>query len=270
MRTFAITNEIGTPSETIAAKLSDRIGASHLILDDITGPCFARDQVINLAGWLGRRVDHLDQWTSRQAIVRQVFEAASRGNVVIQGFCAPAVLAQARHVIRIRIVGSIEERARAIVDGHTCSEAGSAVQMLRAADAECADFAERLLKVDVTDPGLYDITLNSDRVSVDESVLLLCNVLESRARKPEQESLDSVVALLNETWWDRTRQRVSAVEPNQPTPGLPSQARKASVQRLPPTNETLARAEEALYGKLPTRAATADAGNTEMMRPFIT
>lgn len=221
MRTIAITNEIGTPSEAIAAKLSDRIGASHLILDDLTVPYFARDQVINLAGWLGRRVDHLDQWTSRQAIVRQVFEAASRGNVVIQGICAPAVLAHARHVIRVRIVGSIEERSRAIVDVHTCSDADSAVQMLRAADVEFANFAERLLKVDVNDPGLYDITLNSDRVSVDDSVLLLCNVLERRACSPELESLESVVALLNETWWDRTRQRVRPFEPNQPTPGLP-------------------------------------------------
>lgn len=274
MVVFAMTDDIGTPSQTIAARLGNRIGAAHVVHDDIAGIALAMAdtalaKVVDLAGWQNQRDEHLDEWTLRQSIVRQVFEAAARGSAVVQGFCAPAVLREARHVLRVRICASIEERARSLVEQQRCADAATAVQMLRDVDASRAEFAKRVFNVDVDAAELHDVTINSDRLSVDDIVALLCDLAERKMRQPAAASLDSVVALLHETACDRSRLRVRPDEPNDRIPGVPARSRNTSAHRLQPTEAALARAEEALYGKLAYGVARADAGPTQTgIRPF--
>ncbi len=261
MCVFAVTNDIGTPSEAIATMLSERIGATLLIHDDITG--YPHDKVIDIADWQDRRVSHVDPWTLREAIVGPVLDAAARGNAVIQGCCAPAILAHARHVIRVRIVGSIEERTRAVMGSQPGGDVASAVEMLRAADAECAEFAETFFGADLNAPGLYDLTLNSDRLCVENCVALLCEHLEHWGRRQsEAGALASAETLLEEAKWSRRRFRTASHKSKPLHVGPRSPARHGSPDLMAPQSDVLALAEEALYGKLPYGTVRANFGNT--------
>ncbi|MBP5262501.1 MAG: cytidylate kinase family protein [Clostridiales bacterium] len=104
-------------------------------------------------------------------------------NVVFLGMGASMVLS-GQDAVRVRVIASDSVRAQrtAKTDNITIEEADT---ILTLADRKHKRFVSTLYNVDLTDASLYDLTLNSDNLSVEEmadSVLALAAKKELRAR----------------------------------------------------------------------------------------
>jgi cytidylate kinase len=105
-----------------------------------------------------------------------MLEIAARDNVVLAGRSSTIVLRQVPHVVRVRTTAS--ERARAQRLEHQLGPAHeTALDYVRHSDRERAARVKFLYQVDVDDPLLYDLVLNTERLTVEKGAALIRETL---------------------------------------------------------------------------------------------
>ena len=101
-----------------------------------------------------------------------VLDLAAQDNVVLAGLASTLVLRDVRHALRLRT--NAPERERAARLHHTQGLTPDAsLDVVRQTDRERAARVKFLYDVDVDDPLLYDVVLNTERTTVDEAVRYL-------------------------------------------------------------------------------------------------
>lgn len=105
-----------------------------------------------------------------------VLEMAARDNVVLVGRASTVILRDVRHAVRARVIASERARAQRIEQGHG-STADAAHATVRHADRDLAARVRFLSHLDRDDPLLYDIVLNTERLSVARAVSTLRGML---------------------------------------------------------------------------------------------
>jgi len=113
----------------------------------------------------------------RQAI-RVVSTIAQRGRAVLVGRGAPFILAP-QHTLRVLVVASPAVRVQ------RCSTAGSlSLDQARAQvaedDRQRHDFLSFHFRIRQDDPSLYDVTLNTDHLAVDEAAQVVVDLFRRR------------------------------------------------------------------------------------------
>jgi hypothetical protein len=122
----------------------------------------------------------------------EVFAQAVRGNVVLRGWGATCLLRPVRHVVRVRVTRPFEQRLAWLMDHLGTDEREAAESELRRSDAAHASRMNAQFGVTWGDPLLYDVVLNTERVSVDSCVDQILQL----ARQPEfQETPESRAVL---------------------------------------------------------------------------
>jgi cytidylate kinase len=119
-----------------------------------------------------------------------IWEMAARNNVVLSGRGAPFVLSRVRHALRVRITAPVGFRAKRVEQQGLTPEA--AVHAVQQNDRERAARVRFLYHVDVDDPLLYDLVLNTDRLDANAGARLIQEVLQSERCQPTPESLAEV------------------------------------------------------------------------------
>jgi cytidylate kinase len=101
-----------------------------------------------------------------------MLEMAARDNVVLAGRSSTIVLSQVPHVLRVRTTASERRRAERLQHelGLT-HEAG--LNYVRHSDHERAARVKFLYQVDVDDPLLYDLVLNTERLTAEKGAALI-------------------------------------------------------------------------------------------------
>lgn len=122
------------------------------------------------------------------AVEATVFDLAVRDHVVLSGRGATLLLRDVRHALRVRITAPAEVRAERLRAQQGLT-AEAAVDAVRRADRERAARVRFLYGVDWDDPLLYDLVINTARVSVERAVLQLIQALEDEAFRPTAESV---------------------------------------------------------------------------------
>lgn len=119
-----------------------------------------------------------DEEAFRAATEQTIREHARSGDAVIVGRAGMIVLADHPHVLRVRLSGPLEARIQQASDryGLTLEEAR---RQERENDGARAAWVRRLYGRDVTDPALYDLTINATRFGVSECVGLIVTALRS-------------------------------------------------------------------------------------------
>jgi cytidylate kinase len=120
-------------------------------------------------------------------IEASVFELAARDRVVIVGHGAAIMLRDIRHALRIRVSAPERARVARVSASHGLSEAG-ALEAVRDSDSERASRMRYLYRVDMDDAFLYDLTINSERVDVDEGVKIMSEALSLRRVQTTEET----------------------------------------------------------------------------------
>ena len=100
----------------------------------------------------------------------EVFAQAERGNVVLRGWGATCLLRPVRHVVRVRVTRPFAQRVDWLMDHLGTDDRDAAEAEVRRSDAAHASRMNAQFGVTWGDPLLYDLVLNTDRVSVDSCV----------------------------------------------------------------------------------------------------
>jgi cytidylate kinase len=110
-----------------------------------------------------------------------------KDNVVYHGLAGQYFLQSIPHVFKVRILASMEERVREVMRRDQVSEK-EAENILRKDDDERRRWGLKLYGIDAWDSRLYDMVLLIDKLSVDDAVDLIAEVVEKPVFQATAES----------------------------------------------------------------------------------
>lgn len=176
MPVIALTQGMGSLAQDIAEQLAAELGLStlqHEVAERVANKAHVSKSLINRlregkAGTIERlRAD-------RDAIAvythEEVLEAAARGNVVLRGWGATQLLRSVPHVPCIRIMRPFDKRVDWLMEELGIDDRGVAESEIRRSDEANASRMHEQFGVHWGDPVLFDMVLNTDRMSVDTCV----------------------------------------------------------------------------------------------------
>src|SRR5262244_2194316 len=172
MSIVTISHEMGAGGPEIGQQLAERLGYRYVDQELIS-------DASHRYGLLEEKLSHLDESkpslferfdaeTRRYITVIQtaLLEFAEHDNVILQGRGGQWLLRGIPHVLRIRVIAPLEQRVKhwirrtAETTGETPNQRHAA-DFVRRDDAEKAGRMRYLYEVDIADPNLYDIVINT-------------------------------------------------------------------------------------------------------------
>ena len=122
--------------------------------------------------------DRFQQSQQRYAtyVEATVLEMAARDNVVLVGRASTVILRDVRHALRVRVIASEYVRAQRI-EWQQGLTAEAALESVRHADHDLGARVRFLYHLDWEAPLLYDVVLNTERLSVPRAVAVLREML---------------------------------------------------------------------------------------------
>lgn len=198
MPTIALTQEMGSLAKDVATRLAEAAGASMMrneVVENVAGrmqvpPSLVRRLREGKAGLVERLgVDHrkIALYTAEE-----VFAQAERGNVVLRGWGATCLLQPVQHVVRVRVTRPLPLRIDWLMEHLGTDDREAAEAEVRRSDAAHAARMNAQFGVTWGDPLLYDLVLNTGRVSVESCVE---QILALAARPEFQETAESRAVL---------------------------------------------------------------------------
>jgi cytidylate kinase len=189
MAIITISHEIGAGGPEIGQQLASRLGYRYV----------DQDLVSNAAqryGLLEEKLSHLDESkpslferfdaeTRRYITVIQtaLFEFAEHDNAVLMGRGGQWLLRGIPHVLRVRVLAPFDVRVKRLTKklaGPMGEQTNTrtVTEMVRRDDAEKAGRMRYLYEVSITDSSLYDVVINTDKLSVAAAVCLIAGVVD--------------------------------------------------------------------------------------------
>jgi cytidylate kinase len=120
-----------------------------------------------------------------------VLELAARDNVVLAGRGAAFLLGTTRHVLRVRVTAPERVRATRIHEQQGLVPA-AAEGLVRQSDNELGARVRYLYHVDWNDPLLYDLVINTDRMTVPEGTALIERALQSPRYQSSEGAMNEI------------------------------------------------------------------------------
>jgi cytidylate kinase len=197
MPVIALTQEMGSLAKDVALRLGEAGGLTVLsneIVDNIAGRMQVPHSLVRRlregkAGLRERR--SADPRDVAAFTAEEVFAQAERGNVVLRGWGATCLLRPVRHVLRVRITRPFASRVQWVMDDTGLDRAAAEDEVRRSDGAHTARM-QSLFNVTWGDPLLYDVVLNTDRVSVDTCADAILHM----AARPDFQETDESRAVL--------------------------------------------------------------------------
>jgi cytidylate kinase len=176
MPVIALTQGMGSLAQDVAEQLAKELKLStleHEVAQHVADQMHVSKSLINRirAGKAGP-IERLR--TDRDSIAvytaRELLEAAASGNVVLRGWGATALLHPVPHVPCIRIMRPFEKRVQWLMKELDTDDIELAEEEIKRSDHANATRMHDQFGVKWNDPVLFDMVLNTDRLSVDTCV----------------------------------------------------------------------------------------------------
>jgi cytidylate kinase len=201
MPVIAMTREMGSGGREVAHLVATKLGLTlilhELVEHDLAEHMHVRESAIHNRLEGGATLRERWQVGSRRLArytAEEVLELAARGNVLIRGWGACVVLKDVPHVARIRICAPMEVRERAVMARAGLSDLSVARREIQRNDAAHKRTLHAVYGVDRENPLLYDLMLNTDRLSTEACAKLVCHLVES----PEFRETEAALATLKD------------------------------------------------------------------------
>ncbi len=197
MSVVAISRQVGSQGEKIAELTAKKLGLDLLTRDRI------HELTTQCSPGLGQTSSIYESEVVKSFWARQFFNSAkhaalfewltfklaSQGNIILLGRGTPVVLRYCPSVFRVRIVAPFHLRCENIekVQGISSKEAEhfvSSYGRLR------RDLIESIFKVNISDPELYDLQLNSAEISLEDCADILATAIGAKAKSKECSTFD--------------------------------------------------------------------------------
>ena len=103
-------------------------------------------------------------------------ELANEGNVVIAGCAGQVILANHPQALHVQIVAPFEARLARLMGQQAISE-GAALERLLTSDRKRASYMKRNYGVDWLDPNLYDVLINTAKITHETAVSCIAQLM---------------------------------------------------------------------------------------------
>lgn len=202
MPVIAMTQEMGSLAKDVAHSLADTLGldvmehevAEHLSAQMSMSKSAIRRVREGKAGLLERI--SVDERSLAVYTAQEVLGLADKGNIVLRGWGATCLLRPVSHVVSVRITRSLKNRVEWVANNLETDDLEFAESEIRRSDEAHAARMHQQFGVTWGDPLLYDLVINTDRVSVESAVAQI----QSLVGRPEfQETPASRARLANMT-----------------------------------------------------------------------
>lgn len=194
MPVIAMTQEMGSLAKDVSLQLAQTAQLAimrHEVLENVAGRMHVPGSLISrLRDGKAGLVERLTTDRERVAVytAQEVFALADKGNIVLRGWGATCLLRPVRHVLRVRVTRPFRQRVAWLMDHLGTDDEAFAEAEVRRSDSAHASRMHDQFGVTWGEPLLYDLVLNTDRVSVESCV----EQIRQLASRPEfQETAES-------------------------------------------------------------------------------
>lgn len=208
MPVIAMTQEMGSLAKDVALQLAQSENLAvmrHEVVDHLSQKMeMPKSAIRRLREGKAGLVDRLtvDHESIAVYTAQELLDLANRGNVVLRGWGATCLLRPVAHVVSVRVTRPFKKRVEWLMDHLETDDTEFAEAEIRRSDAAHASRMHHQFDVTWGDPVLYDLVLNTDRISVESCVEQIKNLM----RRPEfQETEKSRSVLANMTLEARVR-----------------------------------------------------------------
>jgi cytidylate kinase len=128
------------------------------------------------------------------AVRAALLKSSRDGNAVYHGFAGHLLLGGVYHILRVRVIASMEYRIHAAMKRHN-ETSDQALSRIRVRDKQSIYWSRYLYGVDWQDPSLYDVVLNLERISIQgavETLILMSELNEFKPDGMQQQAFDDV------------------------------------------------------------------------------
>lgn len=183
MPVIALTQGMGSLAQDVAEQLAAELGLAtlqHEVAERVANKAHVSKSLINrLREGKAGTIEKLR--ADREAIAvythEEVLEAAARGNVVLRGWGATLLLRSVPHVPCIRVMRPFDKRVQWLMEQLGTDDRDLAEHEIRRSDEANASRMHDQFGVHWGDPVLFDMVLNTDRLSVDTCVQQIRSLL---------------------------------------------------------------------------------------------
>jgi cytidylate kinase len=173
MTVIALTQEMGSLAKDVAEKLAADLGLQvmrHEVVDNVSSRLHVPTSLIHRlregkAGALERL--RADRGSLAVYMTEEVLDVAARGNVVLRGWGATCLLRAVPHVVCVRVTRPFAQRVAWLQESLGNDDVGFVEEEIRRSDRAHAARMNAQFGVTWGDPLLYDLVLNTGRVSVE-------------------------------------------------------------------------------------------------------
>jgi cytidylate kinase len=203
MPVIAMTQEMGSLAKDVSLRLAESLGLAVMRHEAIERVADRAQVSTSLIGRLrDGKAGLVERLTTDKRSValytaEELFALADRGNVVLRGWGATCLLRPVPHVVCVRVTRSVKKRVEWLMGHLGTDDVEFAEAELRRSDQAHASRMNDQFGVTWGDPVLYDLVLNTDRLSV-ESCVEQIRLLASRpefAETPESRAMLADMAL---------------------------------------------------------------------------
>ena len=198
MTVIALTQEMGSLAKDVAEKLAADLGLQvmrHEVVDNVSSRLHVPTSLIHRlregkAGALERL--RADRGSLAVYMTEEVLDVAARGNVVLRGWGATCLLRAVPHVVCVRVTRPFAQRVAWLQESLGNDDVGFVEEEIRRSDRAHAARMNAQFGVTWGDPLLYDLVLNTGRVSVESCA----EQIAALARRPEFAETEASRAML--------------------------------------------------------------------------
>jgi len=198
MTVIALTEEMGSLATDVADQLAADLGLAvmrHEVIDNVSTRMHVPTSLINRlregkAGTLERL--RADKASLAVYMTEEVLEVAARGDVVLRGWGATCLLRTVPHVVCVRVTRPFAQRVAWLREQLGADDIAFVEEEIRRSDRAHAARMQAQFGVTWGDPLLYDLVLNTDRLSVETCA----RQIAALAQRPEFAETDASRARL--------------------------------------------------------------------------
>ena len=176
MPVIAMTQEMGSLGKDVALQLAAAMNLAVMrdeVVEHIADRMHVSKSLISRlregkAGFMERHTT--DPRSVAVYTAEEVYTLAERGNVVLRGWGSTLLLRSVPHVVCVRVTRSFDKRVEWLKDKLGTTDTEFAADEVRRSDEAHAARMKQVFGVHWGDAVLYDMVLNTDRISIDSCV----------------------------------------------------------------------------------------------------
>ena len=172
MPVIAMTQEMATLGKDVALGVAEKLGLQlvrHEVGDLVAGRMQVKKSLIRRIR--EGKASKIEKWAADEKTIsiftaEDVFDLAEKGNVLIRGWGATLLLRAVPHIPCIRVTAPMELRVKRLMERLETDDEELARHEIEADDEARASRMGGHFNVTWGEPSLYDLTLNTERLSI--------------------------------------------------------------------------------------------------------